>query len=598
MKKRPFLYFGIIVLVFTTLYLSCPNPADGNTPSIPSTPKVVVTGVSLNKPSTYILLNSKETLYATIAPANATNKNLKWSSSDTSIATVSANGEVTGIKVGSTTITVTTADGGKTASCTVNVSDKAVPVTGITLNKSSTTIDMGSTETLTYTIIPSNATNQNLTWSSSNPAIATVTQGGLVTGVPGDKEGTVTITVTTDDGKKTATCIINVLPPAVIYAKTITAGTDGSQFFGVAVDSSGNVYAAGSQSRNGAYNYGSGNINGTSNGSNSVLVKYNSSGTAQWAKTITKTINNMYGGPVFSSVTVDSSGNVYVAGSQYGNGSLITCYYSDNVYITGKANYYNPVLVKYNSSGIVQWAKTNTAGTLGAAFNGITVDASGNVYAIGWQGANSYNYGSGDIAGSSTSSMNSVIVKYNSSGVCQWAKTITVGTGYSKFNGVAVDTSGNVYAVGEQEGTGAYNYGSGDIAGPSTSSNSVIVNVIVKYNSSGVCQWAKTIAGTDGGWNRFTGVAVDSSGVYAVGFLPATGVYNSMLVKYDSFGSCQWAKIITAGIGNSQFNGVAVDSSGVYAVGHQEGTGAYNYENKNISGTSSSYNSVLVKYRK
>ena len=86
---------------------------------------VSVTGVSLNKTSLSLVAGNSETLTATIAPTNATNKNVTWSSSNTSIATVS-NGKVTAVKAGSVTITVTTADGNKTASCSVTVTAVAI----------------------------------------------------------------------------------------------------------------------------------------------------------------------------------------------------------------------------------------------------------------------------------------------------------------------------------------------------------------------------------------------------------------------------------------------------------------------------------------
>jgi len=84
---------------------------------------VAVTGVSLNKSSTSILVDASETLTATIAPENATNKNVTWSSSDTSVATVSSSGVVSAVDTGTATITVTTSDGGRTAACTVTVTD-------------------------------------------------------------------------------------------------------------------------------------------------------------------------------------------------------------------------------------------------------------------------------------------------------------------------------------------------------------------------------------------------------------------------------------------------------------------------------------------
>lgn len=171
---------------------------------------VSVTGVSLNKNATTIAIGASETLTATITPANADNQAVTWSSDNTAIASVDQNGKVTGVSAGTATITVTTQDGNKTATCTVTVPDPSadpVAVTGVSLNKTSTSLTVGATETLTATVAPANATNQAVTWSSNNTAVASVDQNGKVTAVAA---GTATITVTTADGNKTATCTVTV----------------------------------------------------------------------------------------------------------------------------------------------------------------------------------------------------------------------------------------------------------------------------------------------------------------------------------------------------------------------------------------------------
>ncbi len=176
------------------------------------TAPVAVTGVTLNKTSANIAIGSTETLVATVAPADASNKGVAWSSSNSAVATV-ANGVVTGVSAGTATITVTTADGNKTATCDVTV--EAIAVTGVTLNKTTAKITIGSTETLVATVAPADATNKNVSWSSSNSAVATVANG-VVTGV---SAGIATITVTTADGNKTATCDVTVEAIAVTEVK-------------------------------------------------------------------------------------------------------------------------------------------------------------------------------------------------------------------------------------------------------------------------------------------------------------------------------------------------------------------------------------------
>ena len=167
---------------------------------------VQVESVSLDKTELSLEVGGEETLTATVAPTNATNKNVTWSSSNSAVATVDQNGNVEAVGAGTAIITVTTADGGKTATCAVTVTAATVPVTGVTLNKTSTSLYVGDTETLTATVEPSDATNKTVTWSTSDASIATVTDG-VVTAV---SAGTATITVTTEDGGFTAGCTVTV----------------------------------------------------------------------------------------------------------------------------------------------------------------------------------------------------------------------------------------------------------------------------------------------------------------------------------------------------------------------------------------------------
>ena len=172
-----------------------------------NTATVAVTGVMLNKTETTILEGSSETLVATVLPENATNRNVSWKSSDEAVATVDANGKVTGVKAGEAVITVTTEDGKKTNTCKVTVKSNTVNVRGVVLNKTSISIPIGEDETLAAKVLPENATNQNVTWSCKNPEIASVDANGKVTGI---KAGMTIVTVTTEDGGKTADCAVNV----------------------------------------------------------------------------------------------------------------------------------------------------------------------------------------------------------------------------------------------------------------------------------------------------------------------------------------------------------------------------------------------------
>jgi len=170
---------------------------------------ISVTEVSINKLSTTLTVGESEVLTATILPTNASNQNVKWTSSNENIVTVT-DGVIEAIDTGVATITVETIDGGKTATCTVSVKEKdstEVNVTGISLNKSSLDLTIGETASLTATVTPTNATNKAVTWTSTNSSVATVNANGVVKAVDA---GDAVIIVTTNDGGKTAFCSVSV----------------------------------------------------------------------------------------------------------------------------------------------------------------------------------------------------------------------------------------------------------------------------------------------------------------------------------------------------------------------------------------------------
>lgn len=189
-------------------------------------PVVKVTKVTLNKTTASVVKGKTLTLTATVTPTNATNKNVTWKSSNTKIATVDGNGKVTAVAAGTATITCTAADGSrKSATCKITVTNPAVKVTKLRMNKTSVDLLKGKTVQLKVTVTPSNATNKAVTWTSSNKRIATVTSNGLVKAV---RTGTVTITAKAKDGSgKKVTCKINVYADSVesyvarIYTKAL-----------------------------------------------------------------------------------------------------------------------------------------------------------------------------------------------------------------------------------------------------------------------------------------------------------------------------------------------------------------------------------------
>ena len=173
---------------------------------------VSVTEVTLDKTELTLTEGETETLTATVKPDNADNRKVTWISDKTDVATVGGDGRVTAVKAGEATVTVTTEDGGKTASCKVTVKAKTVSVTEVTLDKTELTLTEGEAETLTATVKPDNADNRKVTWSSDKTEVATVGGDGRVTAV---KAGEAVVTVTTEDGGKTASCKVTVKAKAV-----------------------------------------------------------------------------------------------------------------------------------------------------------------------------------------------------------------------------------------------------------------------------------------------------------------------------------------------------------------------------------------------
>ena len=173
---------------------------------------VEATGVTLSQTTATLTVDDNLTLTATVAPDNATDKTVTWSSSAPTIASVDASGKVTALAVGTTTITATTTNG-KTATCTVEV--KPIEAESVSLSQTIAAIKIGESVTLTATVAPDNATDKAVTWSSSAPTIASVDASGKVMALA---VGTATITVSTTNGK-TATCAVEVKP---IEAESVT----------------------------------------------------------------------------------------------------------------------------------------------------------------------------------------------------------------------------------------------------------------------------------------------------------------------------------------------------------------------------------------
>ena len=179
---------------------------------------VRVTGVTLDKTSLKLKKGAAKTLIPIVMPSNATNKEVTWSSSDTSVAGVGSNGKVSAYAPGTATITCKTKDGGFKATCEVTV---YIPVTGITLDLTSLDLYIADEIKLKPTVKPSNATDKTITWTTSNASVAKVNNGKIT----GKGKGTATITATTNDGGFTATCSVTVKSGVKVTGVTLDKTT-------------------------------------------------------------------------------------------------------------------------------------------------------------------------------------------------------------------------------------------------------------------------------------------------------------------------------------------------------------------------------------
>jgi len=346
-------------------------------------------------------------------------------------------------------------------------------------------------------------------------------------------------------------------------------------------DAAGNVYMVGFTSSNsdiataGAHQtvYAGGPIVFGTGGYDAFLVKFNSSGVRQWA--------TYYGGSqddMGISCAVDASGNVYMIGSTSSTSGIATAGAHETTINDG-------FLVKFNSNGVRQWG-TYFEGN----GNACTTDASGNIYIVGLTNSTSGIATAGAHQTVMSGSGDAFLVKFNSSGVKQWGTyfggSYTLASGMEKGLSCATDTLGNVYMTGHTPSTsgiataGAHQtiYGGG-----STDA------FLVKFNSSGVRQWATYYGGpgVDIGYSCVT----DASGnIYLAGdtqqeFVPASsgmttigahqsayggGYSDGFLVKFDPNGLRQWGTYYGGSLLDVSFS-CATDASGnVYMSGNTQ----------------------------
>jgi uncharacterized delta-60 repeat protein len=341
--------------------------------------------------------------------------------------------------------------------------------------------------------------------------------------------------------------------------------------YAVAVDGSNNVLVTGTS-------WDSGYV------SDSTTIKYSSGGVPLWT--------NRYNGPQNASdgslaITLDASGNAYVAG-----------------YSTGSGGYVDYLTIKYSSAGVPLWTnRYNGPGNRDDWVRGIAVDTNGNVYVTGY----SYGGSSGD---------DYATIAYSSAGEPLWTNRYNgPGNGDDPAYAVAVDSNGNVYVTGGSAGSGGHSdyltikYSSAGVPlwtnrydGPGNSgdaasaiavdgSNNVIVTgysgtyfssdyLTIKYSGDGVPLWTNQYDGPSNGDDRAQAVAVDTNdNVYVTGYSQGSSTYpwneDYFTIKYSSAGVPLWTNRYNGPSNlDDEAQAIAVDRSGkVYVTGYSTGSG-------------------------
>lgn len=220
--KKSKLILGVIcvTVLLTNAFVGCSileglggiTPPDPDQSSSTPLPTIEVESVDLDKDTLDLIVGETTALTASISPVNATNKRVNWESSDSEVASVSSSGTVTALHAGTATITATAS--GKSASCTITVT--AIDVTGIDIGATEHDLALGEQYLLSVSILPANASDKTVVWTTSDESVAIV-KGGLVTAL---KAGTTVITATASSGLN-AKCTFTVSGEEPDYATYI-----------------------------------------------------------------------------------------------------------------------------------------------------------------------------------------------------------------------------------------------------------------------------------------------------------------------------------------------------------------------------------------
>lgn len=557
---------------------------------------IAVTGVSLNATALPLTFSSTAQLTPTIAPANATDQTVTWTSSDTSLATVSTGGLVTaGNSAGSVTITATTVDGNFTANCIFTVSASVIAMTGVSVSPTTITLPNTTTVQLTPSFVPASASDQTVVWTISDTSLATVTTSGLVTALA--DSGTVTITVTTNDGGFNASCIVTLAPPPILVTGVALNSLEQLMLAGQTYQLVPSITPSGATDQ--TITWSSANPAIASVDTNGLVTAVGVGGPV----TITATAAD--GGSVFAgcNITVGAwqpplGGTGFVSSAA---GITMTVDVNDNPYIFYVDGTNNGVVKTFNGTAWVNLANNGAGFSTGNIVSpnasgsnlAITVDLNSNIYVAFPDSANS---------------KKARVYEYDGSG---WADVVSsdpvtypTSVGEARYLGLAMDNSTPYLVFSDGGASNAfaatvlyYSSSTWNVLGTRGSTNGNIL-----YLSLGIDQTQSPAAGVFAGMNngifeayigqsgspsigvfgfnspsysspKFISLAIDTNGKRYVGMQDTTNSGKATVILYNS-GTNHWDLVggATVSSGVANYISMAIGAGNTPFVAYQDAT--------------------------
>ncbi len=418
-------------------------------------------------------------------------------------------------------------------------------------------------------------------------------------------------TITLAGGAQSTNAFVAQYDSTGIPQWAISVGVDAEEasvFNRIAVDSNGNVYAAGFISGTATYDFGSSvTVAGIRSGSNPILVKYDSTGSALWAKTTAASPHNA----TYSALGVSNDGvNVYAAGILEINDEFD---FGNSVKITGAYAGDNAFVVCYDEDGVPQWGSTLASAASASAYHDLTVSKDGRLYLVGRvEGSSTFDFGNSITLAAPHSGKNPFLIKINQiNGTAEWVSSLVSSSGDAEYLGVAAPKLNVIYVSGYISGTGTTDFGSSQTH---TGANDEETGVVALYDSTGTLLWANGIT-TAAGASRISTVAglTDGSVVFG-GSTSQAGYYyfdesttlfartfvegtNMLIGKYENNGSLDWVRSAVDAEKDISITCLATSTNLIIAGGVMYGTSVFDFGNDvTLTGINNAKNMLVINY--